>query len=75
MLIGRRMMMVMYLDPAPRDALRKLSEVTRIPVAVYVREAIDDLLKKYARDLRPRRKLPIRVKRRLPLKRRKAKRG
>jgi hypothetical protein len=32
--------------------LKRLSEVTRVPQSVYLREALDDLLKKYATTLR-----------------------
>lgn len=32
--------------------LRRLSEATRVPQALYLREALDDLLKKYAGTLR-----------------------
>ena len=36
-----------YFDPGPINALRALSDASRIPVAAYIREAVDDLLKKY----------------------------
>jgi predicted DNA-binding protein len=41
-----------YLDPEHVEALKKLSDSTGIPQAMYIREAIDDLLKKYAKELR-----------------------
>jgi hypothetical protein len=44
---GRRVLTSLYVDPAVHDALKRLSQDTRIPVAVYLREAVDDLLKKY----------------------------
>lgn len=44
---GKRVLTSMYLDPPVAQALRALSERTRIPQAVYLREALDDLLKKY----------------------------
>lgn len=47
MKIGKRIMTPIYLDPPQREALKQLSERTRIPMSVYMREAIDDLLKKY----------------------------
>lgn len=47
MKIGRRIMVPTYLDPPQVEALKRLSATTRVPVAVYVREAIDDLLAKY----------------------------
>ena len=34
-----------YFEPAQLEALTKLSRLTRVPKAVYVREAIDRLLK------------------------------
>jgi hypothetical protein len=45
--IGKREMMSLYLDPGQRAALKKLAERTRVPMSVYLREAIDDLLRKY----------------------------
>jgi len=36
-----------YLEPKQHAALRALSERTRVPAQVYVREALDDLLAKY----------------------------
>jgi len=41
-----------YLEPEQAEALRRLSDVTRVTQANYIREAIDDLLKKYAKELR-----------------------
>lgn len=49
---GNRVLSSLYLDPPVIDDLRALSTATRIPMAVYLREAVDDLLKKYARELR-----------------------
>lgn len=34
------------------EQLKRLSDATRVPQAVYLREALDDLLKKYAGTLR-----------------------
>lgn len=50
--LGRRILFPLYLDPQKKAQLRKLSESTRVPMAVYLREAVDDLLKKYARELK-----------------------
>lgn len=44
---GKRVLTSLYLDPPGHAALKALSERTRIPVAVYLREAVDDLLTKY----------------------------
>jgi len=34
-------------DPAVNAALKSLSGKTRVPIAVHLREAVDDLLAKY----------------------------
>jgi predicted transcriptional regulator len=44
---------LMYLKPDRLKALNALAERTRIPRAALVREAVDDLLKKYKRQLKP----------------------
>ena len=44
---GKRVLMSLYIDPDVYSAVKKLSKQTRIPAAVYLREAIDDLLDKY----------------------------
>jgi predicted DNA-binding protein len=41
-----------YFDPDAAQRLKALSEMTRVPQSVYLREALDDLLKKYAATLR-----------------------
>ena len=41
-----------YYDPEAAKRLKTLVEITRVPQAVYLREALDDLLKKYAATLR-----------------------
>ena len=45
---GRRETTSIYLRPGVLDALRGLSEKTDIPVAHYLREAVDDLLVKHS---------------------------
>jgi hypothetical protein len=52
---GKRVLTSLYLDPPAHKSLKQLSESTRVPVAVYLREAVSDLLKKY-RVQTPRRK-------------------
>ena len=47
MKIGKRIMHPLHLDPPQKAAIKKLSEKTRIPMAVYLREAVDMLLAKY----------------------------
>ncbi|MGH6738443.1 MAG: ribbon-helix-helix domain-containing protein [Bradyrhizobium sp.] len=44
---GKRILTSIYLDPPVAEALRKLSDETRVPQSVYLREALDDLLAKY----------------------------
>jgi hypothetical protein len=53
---GRRVLTSLYLDPPVHKALKHLSETSRIPVAVYLREAIADLLSKYGVKAREGRK-------------------
>lgn len=43
----KRVFTGVYFDRPQHDALRELSDRTRVPLAVYLREAVDDLLKKY----------------------------
>lgn len=51
-----RIATTVYLEREQAEALKALSEASRVAQANYVREAIDDLLKKYARELRKARK-------------------
>jgi len=44
---GLRETTSIYLRPGVLDALRRLSEQTDVPVAHYLREAVDDLLAKH----------------------------
>jgi hypothetical protein len=41
-----------YYEPSAVKQLKTLSELTRVPQSAYLREALDDLLKKYAGTLR-----------------------
>jgi predicted DNA-binding protein len=45
----------LYLEPAKSTLLDQLSDETRIPKAVLLREAVDDLLVKYKRLKLPKR--------------------
>jgi hypothetical protein len=45
---GHQTPVTSYYEPETVQQLKKLSEATRIPQAAYLREALDDLLKKYA---------------------------
>lgn len=44
---GKRVLTSLYLDPAIAEELKQLSATTRIPQAVYLREAVDLLLSHY----------------------------
>lgn len=41
----------LYLDPEKAEILDRLAAITRIPKAVLLREAVDDLLAKYRNHL------------------------
>lgn len=41
-----------YIKDEQLDALKRLSEKTKVPQSVYVREALDMLLEKYSEQLR-----------------------
>ena len=43
----KRVFTGVYFDRAQHDALRTLSDDTRVPLAAYLREAVDMLLAKY----------------------------
>lgn len=45
---GKRTQLLGYYDSAAVNHLRLLSRLTRIPQSVYLREALDDLLRKYS---------------------------
>jgi Ribbon-helix-helix domain len=46
--IGKQIKIVSYFTPDAIVQLKRLCAATRITQAVYLREALDDLLKKYA---------------------------
>ena len=41
-----------YLEPEQDEALKALSEITRIPTAMRIREAVSDLIRKHDRTLK-----------------------
>ncbi len=41
-----------YIEDEQMEALKRLSEKTKVPQSVYVREALDMLLEKYSEQLR-----------------------
>lgn len=45
--MGNKVLRSIYLDIAQVERIKKLSEVTKVPQAVYVREGLDLLLQKY----------------------------
>ena len=45
--VGKRIVSSVYLDRPAYEALNELSAKTRVPVAAYLREAVDDLLAKH----------------------------
>jgi predicted DNA-binding protein len=49
---GKQTQITSYYEPSAAEKLKTLSDATRIPQAAYLREALDDLLKKYAATLR-----------------------
>ena len=42
-----------FVTPEQHEALKALSAMTRIPQQAHIREAIDDLLRKYAKEMKP----------------------
>ncbi|MGH3430653.1 MAG: ribbon-helix-helix domain-containing protein [Terriglobales bacterium] len=49
---GDQTQITSYYDADAVQRLKALSKATRVPQAAYLREALDDLLKKYAGALR-----------------------
>ena len=41
-----------YIEDGQMEALKRLSEKTKVPQSVYVREALDMLLEKYSEQLK-----------------------
>ena len=52
MKVGHQIKVVSYYPPGQIAALNKLAETTRVRKAEYLREALDDLLKKYTSSVR-----------------------
>jgi predicted DNA-binding protein len=48
----------LYLEPEKAELLNQLAANTRIPKAVLLREAVDDLLAKYKDLLKPQKRKP-----------------
>ena len=45
---GKRTQLLGYYDPGAVKHLRLISKLTRVPQSMYLREALDDLLRKYS---------------------------
>jgi len=50
--VGKQIRVVSYYSPEAVEQLKRLAEVTRVQQSIYLREGLDDLLKKYASQLR-----------------------
>jgi hypothetical protein len=50
--VGKQLRIVSYYTPPAVETLTRLCKATRVTQAVYLREALDDLLKKYAMTLK-----------------------
>jgi Ribbon-helix-helix domain len=49
---GIQVQITSYFEPEAVRRLKALSQATRVPQSVYLREALDDLLRKYATTLK-----------------------
>jgi hypothetical protein len=45
---GKRVLTSLYLDPDVAERLKELSRATRVPQAVYLREAVEQMLSHYS---------------------------
>lgn len=52
----KKILRSVYLEPTQAKALDALSARTRVPFAVYVREGVDAVIARYARELKSARK-------------------
>ncbi len=51
--MGNKVLRSIYLDIAQVEKIKRLSERTKVPQAVYVREGLDLLLRKYEENVDP----------------------
>jgi hypothetical protein len=51
-LAQKKVARTIYINDEQMEALKRLSEKTKVPQSVYVREALDMLLEKYSEQLR-----------------------
>jgi len=49
---GKRVVTTVYLNPEQLANLKLLHKVTRVPMAEYLREAVDLVLERYAKELK-----------------------
>jgi len=49
--MGKKVLRSIYLDIEQIEKIKKLSEKTKVPQAVYVREGLDLLLHKYEKEI------------------------
>ena len=49
---GKKVQIAAYLSAEQAGILKRLCDITRVPLQTYMGEAVDDLLKKYATTLR-----------------------
>ena len=52
MLAQKKVARTIYIKDEQVEALKRLSEKTKVPQSVYVREALDMLLEKYSEQLK-----------------------
>jgi predicted DNA-binding protein len=51
-LAQKKVACTIYIKDEQKEALKRLSEKTKVPQSVYVREALDMLLEKYSEQLK-----------------------
>jgi hypothetical protein len=51
----KKQLLSLYAEPEQATALRQLSERTRVPVQVYLREGVDYVLRKHQKQKKERR--------------------
>ena len=51
-LVQKKVARTIYIKDEQMEALKRLSEKTKVPQSVYVREALDMLLEKYSEQLK-----------------------
>jgi len=51
-LAQKKVARTIYINDQQMEALKRLSEKTKVPQSVYVREALDMLLEKYSEQLK-----------------------